>query len=420
MQDSSYKLQLVDAAVARKRLPLNPMPAMVGRHGKSRRVRASMPASKAKTFPLVSVIVPAYNAAAFIARTLASVRAQTYPCLEVLVIDDGSSDRTPQIVQTIAQQDPRVRLLQQPNAGVAAARNLGIQQARGEFIAPIDADDLWHPKTIEKIIARFSAGSPEVGVVYAWSVDIDEHGQQTGGFHAADVNGNVYRTLVCHNFLGNASSTLIRKACLERVGGYNPQLKAKGAQGCEDWELYLRLADRYEFEVVPEFLVSYRKVSSGLSHDFRQMARSQQLMLSEVEHSHPELPSSLYRLSRSSFYLYLAHQCDDNKNAQAALFWLKQAIKADPVTPLGRLGLYMLAIKNSARRLSEKRGSSAKRTVSSSAIPNQSCFSATTNDNGAHCSEQALLETPKPAINRLAICLKVFVGRLLHQSLSRL
>jgi glycosyltransferase involved in cell wall biosynthesis len=306
--------------------------------------------------PLVSVVIPAYNAEAFIGLTLASVQVQDYPRLEILVVDDGSRDRTADIVSAIAQQDARVRLLQQANAGVAAARNLGIEHARGEFIAPIDADDVWRPDALAKIVAQFQASPANVGVVYAWSVDIDAQDQPTGGFHAATIRGDVYRTLLCHNFLGNASSTLIRRTCLEQVGGYDPLLKARKAQGCEDWDLYLRLAELYEFGVVPEFLVGYRKVASGMSGDFRQMARSQRLMMKSVRRKYPQLPNFLYRLSYSSFYLYLAYQSDALRNANATLSWLKQAVKVAPVFTLVRPGWYVLLLKNLARRFSRAYG----------------------------------------------------------------
>ncbi|MEM0981583.1 MAG: glycosyltransferase, partial [Cyanobacteria bacterium P01_H01_bin.58] len=299
--------------------------------------------------PLVSVIVPAYNAERFLPQTLASIQAQTYQNLEILVVDDGSCDRTPQIVQELAQQDPRIQLLQQDNGGVAAARNRGIRQAKGEFIAPIDADDLWLPETVAKLVNQLQKRSPQVGVVYAWSADIDEQAHPSGGIHAATVVGHVHRTLICHNFLGNASSTLIRKTCLDCVGGYDPQLKAQNAQGCEDWDLYLRLAERFKFAVVPEFLVGYRKVASSMSGDLRQMARSQALMLKAVQSQNPEIPGFLYRLSRSSFYLYLAYQCELAGNAHRSLAWLKEAAIVDPITPLLRLGFYTLMVKNLAK-----------------------------------------------------------------------
>jgi len=206
--------------------------------------------------PLVSVIVPAYNAEKFIEKTLSSVLAQTYKNIEVLVVDDGSQDRTAEIIQSFAQIDRRVTLLQQQNAGVAAARNLAIQASRGEYIAPIDADDLWYPQNLEKQVSCMLQAEPSVGLVYSWSVDIDEDELATGGFHASTIQGNVYTTLICHNFLGNASASLIRRDCLQAVGQYNCNLKEQNAQGCEDWELYLHIAERYQYQVVPEFNVA--------------------------------------------------------------------------------------------------------------------------------------------------------------------
>ena len=143
--------------------------------------------------PLVSVIVPAYNAEAYIAHTLNSVLSQTYNNIEVIVVDDGSNDETANIVESIIQSDDRVTLLQQPNSGVAAARNLAIQKSRGEYIAPIDADDIWYPQKIEKQVHCMLHADPSVGLVYAWSVHIDERGLLTGGFNASDIEGDVFR-----------------------------------------------------------------------------------------------------------------------------------------------------------------------------------------------------------------------------------
>lgn len=363
--------------------------------------------------PLVSVIIPAYNAEVFITQTLRSVLAQTYSPFEVLVVDDGSRDRTPEIVRDLAHQDERIRLVQQANAGVAAARNRGIQEARGVLIAPIDADDLWTPDAMAKLVAQFQESRPEVGVVYAWSIDIDETEHPTGGFHVATIAGNVYKTLICHNFLGNASATLIRKACLDSVGGYNTQLKAQNAQGCEDWDLYLRLAEHTEFAVVPEFLVKYRKLSSSMSGDFGQMARSQQLMLQGVQHHHPEIPHYLYRLSCSSFYLYLAQQSDAANQAKATLSWLWQAIKIDPITPFGRLGFYLLFLKSLLRLAMNGLHHSPSPTVPFSVL---ATAGTPVSADQRHCTHSFA----DPPINPLKIQLKVLVGTLLHQSLSRI
>jgi glycosyltransferase involved in cell wall biosynthesis len=298
-------------------------------------------------FPLVSVIVPAYNAETFIERTLNSVLSQTYKNIEVLVVDDGSSDRTAEIVRAIAQQDSRVVLLHQQNSGVAAARNLAIQKSQGEFIAPIDADDLWYPENIEKQVQCFLDSDPSVGLVYTWSVDIDEDDLLTGGFRAAKIEGEVYTTLVCHNFLGNASASMIRRTCLEKVAAYDCNMRAQNAQGCEDWDLYLRIAEHYQFRVVPEFLIGYRKLSSSMSGDYSQMARSHSLILQTVRQKHPEFSGVIYRLSRSNLYMYFAHQSNRCGRHKTTISWLYEALKADLVTPFLRYGLYRLLIQSS-------------------------------------------------------------------------
>lgn len=301
----------------------------------------------ASTLPLVSVIIPAYNAETFIEKTLHSVLYQTYQNLEVLVVDDGSQDRTPEIIKSIAQQDKRVVLWQQKNAGVAAARNLGIEKSQGEFIAPIDADDIWYPENIEKQVQCFLESEPSVGLVYSWSVDIDQDDLPTGIFRAAKIEGEVYITLVCHNFIGNASASMIRRDCLQQIGGYNSQLKEQAAQGCEDWDLYLRIAEVCQFRVVPDFLIGYRKITNSMSRDSTQMAKSHHLVMQAVRQRHPEIPTALYGFSSSSLYIYFAHQSHYFQDHKTTLFWLGQAIKSDVVTPYLRLGVYLLALQSS-------------------------------------------------------------------------
>ncbi|HEY9877823.1 MAG TPA: glycosyltransferase family A protein [Leptolyngbyaceae cyanobacterium] len=299
-----------------------------------------------KDTALISIVIPAYNAAAFIRRTIESVLKQTYRNLEVLVVDDGSRDETAVIVEQLAREDRRIRLLYQANQGVAAARNLGIQAAQGEFIAPIDADDLWHPTALAKLLERLQQAGPSAGLAYAWSRDIDEFDRPTGQFRAATIQRQVLKTLICHNFIGNASATLVRKQCFDRVGGYSTEMKTQQAQGCEDWDLYLRIAAQFEFVCVSEFLVGYRKTSTSMSGDFRKMARSHTLMLTWVRERHPSLPDLLYRLSTSSFYVYFAHQSHQYRQPKTTLFWLGQAWQAAPLLTAIRLGLYPLFLKS--------------------------------------------------------------------------
>lgn len=295
--------------------------------------------------PLVSVIIPAYNAEAFIASTLQSVLAQTYRNLDVIVVDDGSCDRTVEVVQQFVAMDERVRLLQQPNGGVSAARNLAIAHSHGEFVAPVDADDIWYPRHVEQQVRCFQSGDASLGLVYSWSVDIDETDALLGTFRASEIQGNVFTTLVCHNFLGNASASMMRRSCLDRVGLYDSGLRAQQAQGCEDWDLYLRLAEHFTFGVVSSFTVGYRKLSGSMSGDYRQMARSHAVVMQSIRQRHPDLPALLFRFSSSSLYFYFAHQSHRLQKHGTTLYWLQQAVIADPVSCWIRLSLYRLPLQ---------------------------------------------------------------------------
>ncbi|MGF1482219.1 MAG: glycosyltransferase family 2 protein [Cyanophyceae cyanobacterium] len=346
------------------------------------------------------MIVPAYNAEGFIEKTLYSILNQTYSNIEVIVVDDGSEDQTANIILSLAQQDQRLVLVQQPNAGVAAARNLGIEKSRGELIAPIDADDIWYPQNLEKQVQRLRQDS-SIGLVYSWSVDIDEDDVLTGEFRAAAIEGNVYKTLICHNFIGNSSASLFRRACIERLGAYNGQLKAQQAQGCEDWELYLRIAEHYQFGVVPEFLVGYRKISGSMSKDYTTMAKSHSLMLQDIRHKHPEINSALFRLSCSSFYIYLARQSHLQGKHQETLFWLYQALKSDWVTPVWRYGLYTLSAKSLLGLLRQQTGGNTL------ALANQREYPVQVNDISLTDFSQ----------RKTIIGFKLLVGNLLHRLL---
>ncbi len=299
--------------------------------------------------PLISVIIPAYNAEKFIAKTLESVLSQTYQNIEVLVVDDGSLDTTAAIVKSFAQKDSRIILLQQSNAGVAAARNLAIEKSKGEYIAPIDADDIWYPQNLEKQVKCLSSSTYSVGVVYSWSVDINEQDLLTGGFYNSTIAGEVYTQLVYKYFIGNASSSLIRRICFEKVGGYNCQFRLENAQGCEDWELYLRIAEHYQFKVVPEYLVGYRIITRSMSCNYAAMAKSHSLIMADVRQRHPEIPSSIYRWSSSSFYIYLAFRSNSSGNYRSTLSWVYRAFKEDLLMVLLRHNLYVLSIQSLLR-----------------------------------------------------------------------
>ncbi|MGZ4964272.1 MAG: glycosyltransferase family 2 protein [Limisphaerales bacterium] len=278
---------------------------------------------------LVSVIVPAYNAENFITETIDSVLSQTYENLEVIVVDDGSRDLTAAIVKNAARRDRRVKLLRQQNLGVAAARNLAIEKASGEFIAPLDADDIWYPAKVEKQVQSLEAGGPKAGASYCWCISINEKGQVLGVGPKWDLEGEVFQPLVLRNFIGNASVPLFRRDYLQQIGGYNADLRTQKAQGCEDWDICLRLAEVCEFRVVKEYLAAYRCYSQSMSYDHSAMAKSYALVLDQVERRHPEIAGRVYRWSKGMFYLYLATKSNACGDLHTSYKWLWRALRQD-------------------------------------------------------------------------------------------
>ena len=256
---------------------------------------------------LVSVVVPAYNAELTLPETLHSVRAQTHANLEIIVVDDGSTDATAALVRLQQRADPRIRLIQQQNGGVASARNAGATAARGAFIAPVDSDDLWLPTKIEKQLLEFAKGGSEVGVVYTWFALIDAESNVVHKKHDPNFTGWVLPTLAEFNFVGNGSSPLIRTEAFRSTAGYDASLKARGGQGCEDWKLYCELAERYQYRVVPEHLTGYRALASNMSSDVLQMLRSRDLATADLQPRHPELDEA-FHLGRNRLSRFMLHR----------------------------------------------------------------------------------------------------------------
>jgi glycosyltransferase involved in cell wall biosynthesis len=282
--------------------------------------------------PLVTVIIPAFNAEEYIAEAIGSALGQTYANLEVLVIDDGSGDGTRRIAESLARVDDRVSVLHQQNQGVAAARNLGIERARGEFVAPLDADDVWYPEKIEKQMHRMGASSESTGLVYTWFIHIDPHGNSLGDGRNPALEGFVYEALALNCFVGCASVPLIRRSVLERVGGYRCDLRAAGAQGCEDWELYLRIAADYEFRVVPSYLVGYRKHPDQMSKVRESMNLSRRLVLERIENGGKPVSARILRWAKGKRYTHDLWTALHRRRFGTALKLSAEGLRWDPLS----------------------------------------------------------------------------------------
>ena len=255
---------------------------------------------------LVSVVVPAYNAAATIGKTLLSARRQTHARIEIIVVNDGSTDATLEIAQAHARADSRIRVLDTPNAGVATARNRGIAEARADLIASLDADDIWSPSKIELQLAEMERGGPRIGFVYTGfrRIDIDDRVLQTAALQC--VNGRGFFRAIFSNFVANGSSLLLRRAAFDEAGGYEPHLRRMGVEGAEDQLLQIAIARRWSIACIPFCLVGYRQTPGAMSRDPVRMARAQLAVIDLVEARYPDVPAWLLRATRADLQARLA------------------------------------------------------------------------------------------------------------------
>jgi glycosyltransferase involved in cell wall biosynthesis len=205
--------------------------------------------------PHISVVIPAYNAQRTLQETVCSVQDQTFLDIEIIIINDGSTDKTWSLIQSLT--DPRIKAFSYENGGVSVARNRGIDHATGEFIAFLDADDLWTSNKLESQIEAINV-NPETDVAYSWTSYFHESKEKSYPGNPMYFQGDVYAELLKWNFLASGSNPLIRRRAIEDIGGFDPTLPP-----CEDWDFYLRLAAKYKFVVVLEHQVVYRQSSTS-------------------------------------------------------------------------------------------------------------------------------------------------------------
>jgi glycosyltransferase involved in cell wall biosynthesis len=256
-------------------------------------------------FPLISVIIPVYNGEQTIAETIASLLQQTYSNWELIVINDGSSDRTPALVQDILAQHPQIQggLLSYPQTGACASRNRGAAQAQGKFLAFLDADDLW---TADKLALQLQAlqSSPHAKIAYSWTDYIDIGGKflYPGG-HATH-EGDVYKYLLLGNFLENGSNALICRDAFRQVGGFD-----ESVTGVDEWDLFIRMTQQTEFAcefvVVPQVQIFYRLSNQSLSASIDRQASECRKVIDQAFQTSPAHLQHLKPKSLANLYRYL-------------------------------------------------------------------------------------------------------------------
>jgi glycosyltransferase involved in cell wall biosynthesis len=239
--------------------------------------------------PLVSVVIPTYNAARFLVDAIDSVLAQTYQPLEVLVVDDGSTDDTARVLEPYGG---RIRYIRQTNGGPAKARNRGIREAKGELIAFLDADDQWLPEKLSKQWACHRA-HPDAALSHTDLYRVlQPAGERTYRHDGRErFAGNCYLEFFRNNGV-TPSTVLLTRACLETVGLFDEKIRAAST---EDWELWIRIARRYPLAYLNEPLTLYRVHPTSGSQNLLRMVENTYYTLAKSLQADPALWETLGR-----------------------------------------------------------------------------------------------------------------------------
>jgi glycosyltransferase involved in cell wall biosynthesis len=230
----------------------------------------------------VSVIIPTYNRAYLVKRAIDSVTKQTFQDIEIIIVDDASTDNTENIIKTL--NDKRILYIKhKERKGASAARNTGIENAQGEYIAFLDSDDEWLPQKLAKQLKVFNNSSRNLGLVYTACMEIEDSKQKRTIIPRC--RGNVIENLLVSNCVGYIVTALVRKECFNETGLFDEQLSCS-----EDWDMWIRIAQYYEVDFVNEILVCIYPQRDGLMRNNAGAISARKRILKKYEQLVKALP----------------------------------------------------------------------------------------------------------------------------------
>jgi len=222
--------------------------------------------------PKFDIIIPAYNAEAYLSEAIDSVISQTLGDWRIILVDDGSTDNTAEIASGYQRQlKERMIIITQRNAGLPAARNAAIRAATAEFLAILDSDDVWVPNRVEESLNALEA-RPLAGLSYGLVTRIDETGQEIATFHGNrhHSEGRIARYVYMRQVEFPCPTVTVRRLCVEEVGVFDETMRAT-----EDRDMWFRIATKYEVAFVPKVIAYYRTYPSSMSGDIDRMLAAQ-------------------------------------------------------------------------------------------------------------------------------------------------
>ena len=227
---------------------------------------------------MVSVIIPVYNGSKYLRETVKTIAEQTYPSVEILLINDGSKDNSLELINKLADEYKNIVPIDKENGGVASARNYGLKHARGEFVAFCDQDDLWIPEKLARQVPLFS--NPQTGLVYCGSVArYTELNKDVKPGFDHQFRGPVFERLVYENMF-TCCTVIARKAAVEAVGGFDSD---RALMGVDDWHIWLKLAREVEFDFVADHLAVHVFHGANYSSNEEKMHIAELVCIDKIE-----------------------------------------------------------------------------------------------------------------------------------------
>lgn len=289
--------------------------------------------------PQVSVVIPTYNRAEFLTAAVRSVIRQSFHDFEVLIVDDASGDCTRSVVKSF--RDERIHYVRHSaHRGGAAARNTGIRQSAGQYVAFLDDDDEWLPEKLQKQITVLTASPVQVGCVYTGYMTVDKANGKIIRHIVPKKKGDLSRAIMVDNCVGGTSSVMVKRECLEFVGMFDESLPS-----FQDYDLWIRLAKRYRFDYVVEPLLLYSLHQEKIWTNLEAISQGMEIMLKKHGHAR-----SLRRNLSNQYLSVGVEYCRQGNLGKAQ----KAYLRAVMLCPFGmrhylNLGLSLLGTKHFER-----------------------------------------------------------------------
>lgn len=273
--------------------------------------------------PLISIITPTYNRADFIAEAVESVLAQTYPHFEFLIVDDGSTDHTDKVLEPYLN-DERIRLFRQENQGQSVARNVALDEAKGEFICFLDSDNYWPAAKLEQQVRIFEQ-FPTTDVLYGDNVIINEAGEELSRNNMARYSGRIAPQMVKDNCVA-MNTTMARRQCFDELGGMSGKRRV-----ADDYDLWLRFSAKYEFRYEPEYWAWYRVMEDQISSDKTRRFQVNEQIIHDFRRDFPDAMSPReFDQGFAHFYIRKGRYLGSNGQKRDGVRELLKAVKYSP------------------------------------------------------------------------------------------